>query len=75
MTGSNGFTGDTLSDVNGLLILLASVLAVAGPTSQDVVQKLLTPRVPYAVATALLLFYITLQVASDGYTEFLYFQF
>ena len=46
-----------------------------GPTSQAFVRRQLKPKPVYAMASALLLFYLTLNVANDGYTEFLYFQF
>jgi alginate O-acetyltransferase complex protein AlgI len=75
MTGGNGLSTELQSEVNALLIVGAALLAIVGPTSQVVIEKLLTPRIPYAVLTGLTLFYLTLRVASDGYTEFLYFQF
>ena len=75
MLGGNGLSAGFADDVNGLFILFAALLAVLGPTSQDIVQKKLQPRKSYAIGTAVLLFYLTLNVASDGYTEFLYFQF
>jgi len=75
MLGSNGLNAGFQEDIDGIFMLFAALLAVFGPTSQDLVQKKLRPRKAYAFATAVVLFYLTLKVASDGYTEFLYFQF
>ena len=75
MFGLHGFELELRDSPNRWFSLLAFMLAVLGPTSQVIVQKKLKPRLRYALATAGLLFYLTLNVASDGYTEFIYFQF
>ena len=73
-----GFHGANLAvsdSPNRWFSLAAFLLAVVGPTSHIIALNKLKPRVGYALITAGLLFYLTLNVASDGYTEFLYFQF
>lgn len=75
MLGLNGFEIALRDSPNRWFSLIAFLLAVFGPTSQVLVQEKLKPNVGYALATAGYLFYLTLNVASDGYTEFIYFQF
>ena len=73
-----GFRGAELAvsdSPNRWFSLAAFLLAVIGPTSHVIALKKLKPHVGYALVTAGLLYYLTLNVASDGYTEFLYFQF
>lgn len=57
------------------LILPALLIAILGPTSQDFLKSYLEPKPVYAIVTAVILFFLILNVASDGYSEFLYFQF
>jgi len=75
MIGLHGIDLAAPDSPNRWFALLAFILAVAGPTSHLLAQEKLTPRIGYALAIAGTLFYLTLNVASDGYTEFLYFQF
>jgi alginate O-acetyltransferase complex protein AlgI len=75
MLGFHGMDLTTSDSPNGWFSLAAFLLAVVGPTSHVIALRKLKPQVGYALLTAGLLFYLTLNVASDGYTEFLYFQF
>jgi D-alanyl-lipoteichoic acid acyltransferase DltB (MBOAT superfamily) len=75
MVGANGMDLEVRDAPGRWFSLAAFGLAVIGPTSQLFVQRQLKPKPVYAMACALFLFYLTLNVANDGYTEFLYFQF
>ncbi len=75
MIGMHGFSMALPISYNWGFSVLAFVLAVLGPTSQALALSLLRPRRIWAAAIALLLIYLTLNLAGDGYTEFLYFQF
>ena len=75
MMGSEGFNLTLGKDYDSWLPLLAFLIAIIGPTSQTVVIEKLKPKTPYAVVTAGIFLYLILHVASDGYSEFLYFQF
>jgi alginate O-acetyltransferase complex protein AlgI len=75
MMGVNGLSMALPISYNWGFSVLAFLLAVFGPTSQELVLNKLRPRRIWAVATAGLLIYLTLNLAGNGYTEFLYFQF
>jgi D-alanyl-lipoteichoic acid acyltransferase DltB (MBOAT superfamily) len=75
MTGLNGIDLQVNNAPFRWFSAVALLIAVLGPTSQSFVRKYLQPKTVYGVTTAMLLFFLTLNVASDGYTEFLYFQF
>jgi alginate O-acetyltransferase complex protein AlgI len=75
MVGLNGLELEVRDSPGRWFGLAAFLIAVIGPTSQAFVQKSLKPLPIYAAATACLIFYLTLNAANDGYTEFLYFQF
>ncbi|MEE4380084.1 MAG: MBOAT family protein [Candidatus Competibacteraceae bacterium] len=75
MIGLNGLSMALPISHNWGFSVLAFILAVAGPTSQKLALTTLRPRRIWAVTTAGLLIYLTLNLAGDGYTEFLYFQF
>ncbi len=75
MLGVNGIDLSTDNAPNRWFALPAFLIAVIGPCSHHLALKSLSPRRIYAVITAVLLFILSLNVASDGYTEFLYFQF
>lgn len=74
MIGLEGFSleGDIS---NQWLPIAAFLIAIIGPTSQSFAMTKLKPNTPYAVATAGIFLYLILNVAGDGYSEFLYFQF
>jgi len=75
MLGARGFNLDAGDTSGGWFCLFAFLVAIVGPTSQVVAFKILKPLAPYAAAIAGLLVYLTLNAISDGYSEFLYFQF
>lgn len=75
MLGLNGMDIQGLDSSTLGLCAAAFLLATMGPTSQRLITYSLRPRRLYAVLTSLFLFYLTLNIANDGYTEFLYFQF
>jgi D-alanyl-lipoteichoic acid acyltransferase DltB (MBOAT superfamily) len=75
MLGVGGTETTFQNPVSGWFMLAAFLLAVLGPTSQKFVIRYFQPRLLYAAALAVALIYLTLNSASDGYSEFLYFQF
>jgi alginate O-acetyltransferase complex protein AlgI len=75
MLGLNGMDIQRLDSSTLNFCAAAFLLATIGPTSQRLITYTLRPRRLYAVLTSLFLFYLTLNIANDGYTEFLYFQF
>ena len=75
MMGFNGLDLEVRESPGRWFSVAAFLLAIIGPTSQAMVQKLRRPNAAIAVVTALFIFYLTLNVANYGYTEFLYFQF
>lgn len=75
MFGENGLVLTLHDSPNRWFSLVAFLFAVLGPTSQMIAQHKLRANRFVAVSLAVLIFYLTLNVASDGYTEFLYFQF
>ncbi len=75
MTGSHGWSLVLHDSPNRWFALVAFLFAVLGPTSQVIAQHKLPARRSVALMLAGLIFYLTINIASDGYTEFLYFQF
>lgn len=75
MFGSNGFEFELENSPNRWFALVAFLIAVLGPSSQGITMHKLRAKRLVAVLLAGLIFYLTLHVASDGYSEFLYFQF
>ncbi|MCX2979461.1 MBOAT family protein [Halieaceae bacterium IMCC14734] len=75
MLGLNGFDIQRLDSSTLNFCAAVFLLAIFGPTSQKLITYSLRPRRIYAVMTSLFIFYLTLNIANDGYTEFLYFQF
>ena len=75
MFGGNGFEFELENSPNRWFALVAFLIAVIGPSSQEITIHKLRAKRLYAVLLAGLIFYLTLNVASDGYSEFLYFQF
>ncbi len=75
MFGAYGFELDVRDAPNRWFSLVAFLIAVVGPTSHAIALDKLRANRFVAVMLAVLIFYLTLNVASDGYTEFLYFQF
>jgi alginate O-acetyltransferase complex protein AlgI len=56
-------------------LAIALVFALVGPTSQTVVRTWLKPRWPVAVALAIVLAYLIIELGGEGGAEFVYFQF
>jgi hypothetical protein len=56
-------------------ILAAALIAILGPTSQDVALKKLKPSGWGAVAAALAVCLVLLKLGDDSNYEFIYFQF
>jgi alginate O-acetyltransferase complex protein AlgI len=75
MFGSNGFVFDVHNAPTRWFSLVAFLFAVLGPTSHFIAQHKLRANRLNAILLAVFVFYLTLNVAGDGYTEFLYFQF
>lgn len=72
MAGLHGLAG-SLS--GALLISIAAVVSIAGPTTYHVVTRWYRPQPAFAVATALLFVAVVLEVGAGQPKTFIYFQF
>lgn len=60
---------------NAAVVLIAALVAVAGPTSQDAALRLLRPRLLVAIPAGLAFTFLLLLVGGRVPNEFIYFQF
>ncbi len=75
MYGLDGLTMASIGGYNEGLLIAGVLIAMVGPTSQDVVTQKLRPHPALAVAFSLAAIYTVLTIGNHGYSEFIYFQF
>lgn len=73
MTGAGGF--GTVKIANAGLLAIGAILAVAGPTSQEVAFRLLRPSLWLAIPAGVAATFVLLLVGGGLPREFVYFQF